>query len=181
RGSAIFFGAAGTFSVNRTFLRGNRAGHSLGGAITVDAFDPLSLAINDSLLIQNRAATGGGILLMDRGGALTVNITHSALLGNLAVTRPSYGFLFGNNVNEGGGIFVGTTVPGAHLTLVNTTLSANRALAAGGGVAVHGTSADLTNTVLWGNHSSLAADLLQDSGDSAVNGGHSDLAAPPTL
>jgi hypothetical protein len=139
-GVTRIFTVTGTSSLTvdkLTLSGGNGAGaisNGNGGGIFVDGG---TLALTNSTVSGNSAATGGG------GGVYNV-------AGTMTVTNSTFS---GNSSNAGGAIAnIGT------LTLVNATLSANSGGSSGGGIHNVGT-ANSKNSIIAGNTASGSPDF----------------------
>jgi len=121
----------GTLTVRNSILSGNAATNHGGGI-----YNAGTLTVSSSTLSGNRAHVGGGGIL--NFGALIVS--NSTLSGNSAV---------GDTGSVGGGIYNRSdTRP---VTLINVTLTANRAGIRGGGLVVFTGAPVVHNTLIAGN------------------------------
>ena len=114
----------------------------LGGGIKADTAD---VTLIRSSVVDNRAATGGGI------GAIRVVLVDSTVAGNEAST--------------GGGVWADQTL---HTT--NSTITGNEATTSGGGVAIVNTSATLLYSTIVGNTAPIGANVqLQQGSDELIS------------
>ena len=147
---------SGTVAISNSTISGNKA--SSGGAAFNSGgsfdfygkyFSPGQVGIVDSTISKNSAYLGGGIF---NQGAFTVENT--TISGN-------------KSDNDGGGIFnsagfsdyYGHDLPGGDLSLVDSTVSQNRAKDSGGGL-VHYGSLNISNSVISGNKAKIGADVF---------------------
>ncbi|MFC1505085.1 right-handed parallel beta-helix repeat-containing protein [Thermodesulfobacteriota bacterium] len=150
-------------------IENNQAG-SNGGGIHYDLESSGRIAI--STISNNSAEYGGGISLRDAWPVITrseisrntavssgggLNISFNNIQGMDSYTAILTNCLITKNVVEsrGGGIFInGTPDHGVSIDMANCTIAGNLAtwwLASGGGLYVDSATADVRNTIFWGN------------------------------
>lgn len=155
-GGGIFNSAKnGTASVKilNSTLSDNSGGETGGGGICNNSQGGIaSVEIVNSTLAGNLAANGGGICngvfsLFPRGGTASVEIVNSTVISNSVYGNG------GSTFNGGGGIFNDGRAIGATLTVIDSIVSSNSAMAhlgSGGGIVNFGT-ATLSNSTISGN------------------------------
>jgi len=113
RGGGINAGSS-SIVLDRVIVRGNRTSELNGGGGGL-SLSSSSASINNSLIVDNRAAFGGGVIL------------------------------FGN-----------------HMDVSNSTIVRNLATNSrvGGGIAINSGTADITNSILWGNRGGVGTTLV---------------------
>lgn len=118
----------GSAVVTRSIFRGNSGGMTGGGGIFVEVGD---LQVDDSRFEGNYAGNGGGLFQID-GGTLVI-------LGSL---------FQGNQALWGGGIIA----DGPEFCILDRcTVAGNLAYHRGGGLLYTDGTAQITNSILWGN------------------------------
>ena len=144
-----------------------------------------TLTVINSTIANNAATTGGGGGISNEINGV-VNIVNSTISGNTAIQSGGginsgaavtiiNSTISGNKSNlNGGGI--NTVDPAASLTLINVTITDNRAdfennsTGAGGGIATFNTTTTLHNTIVAGNFRSAST---RDDVDGTVTGASS--------
>ncbi len=142
-----------TLDVRGSTVSGNVAGNDGGGLYLRVAGSPLR--IFQSTVSGNRATDqGGGVFMRVRydGPSLALQVVQSTLTGNQA--------------REGAGFFQRT---GAVGSIERSTLSANVATGAGGGVLLDGGSLSTINSTISGNRASAGGAFSQRGGTSAID------------
>lgn len=177
-GAVHLDGGTGTF-FNVTFLR--NAAYGDGGAIAAAAASATTLTLDSCLLESNVANGNGGACAA--AGTVTVVVTRSIMQRNTArydggalslagganftLTRST---LDNNTANRnGGGLHLGGT-PAAASTVLGSTISANKAAGAGGGLALQhgGSSITLTSSTISGNLATSGGGVSQTGAGSAT-------------
>ena len=155
-----------SISLSNSTVSGNGRGMNLVPLGT----SSLTTDVTSSSFLRNRP--GGGIYMRTLDSAsLNLTLTNVALRSN----RRSPSRLENPSIPpDGGAIFVDGA---SSLTLTNATLSANRAVGEGGGIAARHGTVDLTNTILWRNKAASGADIHmeQSSPGLVVNADHCDI------
>jgi hypothetical protein len=141
-GGGLYNSVGSTASVNDSTIRGNAAETDGGGIINYGA-----LTLTESTLSTNSAVSGAGIA--NAGGQLTVYM--STLSDNSATTPVTDG------VNAGGGIY-NAPVSGGFVSIINSTLFANKA-ASGGGAVANLASLTMSNSTLSKNTAPVGGGL----------------------
>lgn len=126
---------------------------------------PAALTIQDSTISGNDSLLGGGVQTntgAGASGASTATIIDSTIAANVAL-------------QQGGGIAALATAAGSHVTITQSTITANTGGSGGGLFATSPVS--LSDTVLAGNtaHAGGASDCQSSSGGSLItdgSGGH---------
>ena len=152
---AISLGGAilnnGKITLDRVALIGNRADGG-GGMFSVPGTSPL---IRDSLIANNRAYSGGGLRLDAGATIVNTTITGNRLLDlpprTQALQARAFPTLFSVLVDEGSGWGGGIDHRGGDdVVILNSTITDNRAIKGGGGVASGQGYAPLSPTVALG-------------------------------
>ena len=162
--------SGGSLTISGTTFANNVAG-SAGGVFHVDG----SAIVSDSTFTGNTATRTGGGAIQNRG---EMEITASSLFANdgrqggavynqaaLSIDRS---VLSGNTSGSGGGIANASTLSGTTLIVTNSTLSANVAEGAGGGIHNRGT-VTLTATTVAENSAGLEAGGVYNSRDAVFD------------
>ena len=168
-GGGMFVIGESTFSQNRAALAGGGL-YAVGGHVTV----------HDVEFTQNSCRWGGGVSL----ASITADLTRTRFVRNSAddaggglltdvlgdVTLRDSLFAANRAVEDGGALAGGNS----SFALRNVTLSGNSAGMRGGGLdLVLNTSANLDNTILWGNIASGAPSQATFDETSAIVANHS--------
>jgi predicted outer membrane repeat protein len=148
--------STGTVELNNCVLAQNYAANSGGGIYS----DGGSVYLNRTLVSENNTGGAGGGILLKFGG---LTLIEAQVSGNVASTDGG-GIINGggdvlivnssidNNTGfHGGGIYTLFYEGEAHVTIVNSTISANRARGGGGGIGINIGSLELFNTTIAGN------------------------------
>ncbi|MEW5744162.1 MAG: thrombospondin type 3 repeat-containing protein [Nitrospirota bacterium] len=119
------------------------------------------LRIKSTIIRNNTAQNHGGLFASTRGG---IRLTNSVISGNRAF-------------QSGGGATLSSTQ--GSITVVNNTITRNTASALGGGIALvlagETASADVYNSIVWGNSASAGGDLsLENSAGGSITAYNND-------
>jgi hypothetical protein len=154
----------GAITIDGFWIRGGNADISseeLGGGIFIDSSTTAPINVNVCRISENNAVNGG---------AIAVNSTSSLTLLKVKIKL--------NSASEaGGGLYVagdivinsslitgntsvlgfgGAIITGGDLSILNTTISQNSARLTGG-IATFGVTAEIHNSILWGNTSAYGS------------------------
>ena len=125
-------------TVNDNFAEiGASGGWSYGGGICHVFQGGMTLTIDNSSLIGNRAQFGGGAYLFPDGPVLLPKISNSIICSNQADTT-------------GGGLYFNYMVDG---TITNCVISGNTAIGFGGGIELTQSAPAIANCIMAGNAS----------------------------
>ena len=172
--------AEGTNTMTNNTVFGNTATSSNGGGIfTSDGTNTLT---NNTISGNIATSSNGGGIFVNRGTNTMTNNTissNSAAQGGGIWTNSGTNTLTNNNISgntaslNGGGIFFDGG--GGINTMTNTTISGNMA-SQGGGIFTASSNNTLTNSIIWGNSSSIFNNVSNPSTNivtySIVQGGH---------
>lgn len=129
-GGGAYLDSDGAVQVLKTKVQGNSTGpRGRGGGLWAREATPL--LIEDSTVVSNRAARGGGAYVAGRAGVVWAFIADSTIAKNRAT-------------EYGGGVVVAEQ---ALVTFRNSTVSANRATVSGGGIQVGTTTSAIVRPV----------------------------------
>jgi hypothetical protein len=156
-GGIYAFGSMSAASITDTMVSGNSSG-GLGGGIYIGGGAHLTFAIGSINENQTNTASGGGIAIDGVGS--TLNISRSNIRGNLAgqyggglytaasatVTNCTISGNITTGSLDGGGIF-----NSAALNVMNSSIAGNYSARYGGGVRHDSGTANITNSIIWGN------------------------------
>jgi len=129
--------------VSESVAMGAPGFHGRGGGICNDG----TLTLTDSSVVQNEAGDGAGIL-SQRDPTLTV--TNSVVADNVGVGISAGGTVTVNDSTVSGNSDSGLSIS-AEFTMARTTVSGNSADKDGGGLAVHGGTATVTDSTFSEN------------------------------
>lgn len=155
-------------TILRSTISGNRA-NGVGGGVYIwpRGTTDFEMLVEQTTIDDNSAEDGGGIYFTNTGEAANVTkdivITQSTISNNVAASTTQ-------NFNHGGGIYVWSDV-----TLINSTVSGNRANESGGGIYLFNGSLALYNATITDN----TADF--DFGNDGQGGGISAENVPATI
>ena len=158
-GGGLFF-KNGNLSIERSIINNNKSDGAGGGIIyigaDINASENSLLNINESVITENMATFGGGIMI-----PATEELDNPSRAGNRSIIRNSE---ISKNTARFGGAMHFTDL--GNLTIENSTLSDNTAFATGGGLvtgADANTSIDLLSVTIAHNSSLDGGNLYNNS------------------
>ena len=167
-GGGVVVGYGARMTMTNCIIRGNSVegtiGHTGAGGGVLCAFDS-SMNMNYCTIVENYAAQiGGGVYSGIDNSSVTM--THCVIVGN-------------TTAKWGGGLACAWS--GASMAISNCTICGNSAAVNAGGLGCYqGTSATVTNTILWGNTSLKGAEIFLQKAPTEFNIKYSDVAGGQT-
>ena len=167
-GGGVVVGYGARMTMTNCTIRGNSAegtiGHTGAGGGVLCAFDS-SMTMTYCTIVENYAAQIGGGVYSGIDNS-SVAMTHCVIVGN-------------TTAKWGGGLACAWS--GASIKIHNCTIWGNSASISGGGLGCHqGTSAIVTNSILWGNMSPKGPEIYLQKAPTEFNIKYSDVAGGQT-
>ena len=167
-GGGVVVGYGASMTITDCIIKENSAegtvGQSGAGGGVLCAFDS-SMTMTYCMIVENSAAQiGGGVYSGIDNSSVTM--THCVIVGN-------------TTAKWGGGLACAWS--GASMTISNCTICGNSAAVNAGGLGCYqGTSATVTNTILWGNTSPKGTEIFLQKAPTEFNIKYSDVAGGQT-